>query len=54
MGLFTGIAGALADSCMCITQLRIKKLAGKVEFTSFQVKLLVIIVKKENTVDIAS
>ena len=54
MGSFTGITGALADSCACIVQSHIKKLAEKVKLYFFRVKLLFIIVKKENTVDIIS
>ena len=54
MGSFTGITGALVGSCAGIAQSRIKKLAEKVKLYFFRVKLLFVIVKKENTVDIIS
>ena len=41
MGSFTGITGALADIFACITQPRIKKLAGKVELYFLSSEIIV-------------
>ena len=41
MGSFTGIISASADSCACIAQSRIKKLAEKVELYFFLSEIIV-------------
>ena len=41
MGSFTGITGALVDSCACVTQSRIKKLAEKVKLYFFSSEIIV-------------